>query len=105
MPVVLRWIADGYDLDWLDGPPERWACYGNHTGALEPEEHLNFLRAQLPELIQMGAVRVARVKPWLVRPWSVPPWLVRPWSVPLWSGSPWSEWLWARLWPSRCQAP
>ena len=73
VPVVLRWIADGYDLDWLDGPPERWACYGNHTGALEPEEHLNFLRAQLPELMQMGAVRVARVKPWLVSPFNVVP--------------------------------
>ena len=58
---------------WADGPPTAWTCKGNHKGALEPVEHHKFLRAELRELLEMGAVRIVKEKPHLVSPFNVVP--------------------------------
>ena len=76
VPVVLQWIAEGYNLHWLDAAPDSWSCGRNHEGARvgsAPEAHLRFLRAQMPELVKMGALRVVSVKPRWVSPLNVVP--------------------------------
>ena len=76
VPVVLQWITEGYDLFWLDGAPGMWACRGNHEGARAgsaPQAHLEFLRAQLPELLKMGALKIVSEKPRWLSPLNVVP--------------------------------
>ena len=47
VPVVLRWIAEGYDCAWAEaGPPEAWRCKGNHKALEDVSAPLNMATTQ-----------------------------------------------------------